>query len=166
MSEENLLNICRQKYTYHRDGYLTRNHAAQGCKAGQRVGTIGPDRRERTMVGGRGGKMYLTYRLIFLMEHGYMPKYVDHINGDPADNRIENLREATAMQNGTNRGKQTNNTSGYKNVYPFRNGYVAFFTHEGNQIRAKGTFADPYEAHKEIEKLRKLHQGHWRHQNG
>lgn len=41
---------------------------------------------------------------------------VDHINGDPLDNRRENLRLATQSQNLANCGKQRNNTTGYKGV--------------------------------------------------
>lgn len=41
---------------------------------------------------------------------------VDHINMDRLDNRRENLRVATKSQNMQNRGKQMNNTSGFKGV--------------------------------------------------
>lgn len=41
----------------------------------------------------------------------------DHINGDPWDNKIENLRPATASQNGYNRGVGRNNSSGAKGVH-------------------------------------------------
>jgi hypothetical protein len=44
-----------------------------------------------------------VHRLIFLMHHGYLPKYIDHINGIKTDNRIENLREATISDNSCNR---------------------------------------------------------------
>lgn len=41
---------------------------------------------------------------------------VDHENHDTLDNRKSNLRPATQGENLCNRGKQSNNTSGYKGV--------------------------------------------------
>lgn len=43
-------------------------------------------------------------------------EYVDHINHDPFDNRIENIRLATNQQNQANRRLGSNNKSGYKGV--------------------------------------------------
>jgi hypothetical protein len=62
-------------------------------------------------------KTYLLHRIIFFMFHGYMPKYLDHINGVIKDNRIENLRDVTLYQNSQNQKIHKNNSSGVKNVY-------------------------------------------------
>jgi len=62
------------------------------------------------------GKCYRAHRLAFLVAHGHLPKELDHINGDPSDNRIANLREATRRENKRNSGKYSNNKSGFKGV--------------------------------------------------
>lgn len=63
---------------------------------------------------GRG--RYLLHRIIFMMHHGYLPKYIDHIDHDRLNNRIENLRECTFSQNRCNTPRQMSNTSGEKGV--------------------------------------------------
>lgn len=63
------------------------------------------------------GKMHLAHRLAWLYIHGSMPPgRLDHINRDRADNRISNLRIATAKQNGENQTLSVANTSGVKGV--------------------------------------------------
>lgn len=59
------------------------------------------------------GTRYI-HRILINAKPGYE---VDHINGNGLDNRRCNLRIATPSQNRMNRGKQRNNTSGYKGVY-------------------------------------------------
>ena len=51
-----------------------------------------------------------------MYHHGYFPEAVDHIDGDRFNNKIENLREATHVENHYNRKVQKNNKSGSKNV--------------------------------------------------
>ncbi len=64
-------------------------------------------------------KSFRVHRLVALH---YIPNpdnkpYVDHINRDKNDNRVENLRWVTAFENSQNQGDYKSNTSGYKNIY-------------------------------------------------
>jgi hypothetical protein len=62
------------------------------------------------------GKVQKAHRLIFMLHYNYLPPEIDHINGDRADNRIENLRPATRSENQCNRNALASNTSGYPGV--------------------------------------------------
>lgn len=61
-------------------------------------------------------KVYRTHRLIYLYHHGYMPKQIDHIDGNKYNNRVENLRECLPSNNSMNIGVKKNNTTGFKGV--------------------------------------------------
>lgn len=62
-------------------------------------------------------KAYLAHRLAWLYVYGTWPeKFLDHINNNPSDNRIVNLREVTNAQNSFNQKRSVGNTSGYKGV--------------------------------------------------
>jgi hypothetical protein len=70
----------------------------------------------RRVVYKQGCKSTGTHRIIFLMHNGYLPEVVDHKNGKKSDNRIENLRAATAQTNNQNSMIARHNTSGVKGV--------------------------------------------------
>ena len=57
-----------------------------------------------------------AHRVIWAMVKGDQPAEVDHINGDRADNRLENLMASTRKENGKNTSTHVNNTSGYMGV--------------------------------------------------
>jgi hypothetical protein len=61
-------------------------------------------------------KTYYLHRLIFVYHNGHCPKVLDHIDGNQANNRIENLREATSSQNGFNSRLNVNSSTKMKNV--------------------------------------------------
>lgn len=70
--------------------------------------------------------LYKGHRIVWKLLRGTDPEgMLDHINGDVADNRIENLREATAQENSRNSNKRTGpdkSTSGYKGVAKAKGG--------------------------------------------
>lgn len=80
----------------------------------QIVANFGVKRYLRVFV---DGKPRALHRMIYLWHHGHLPKTLDHIDGDRANNKIENLREATQQQNCLNRKHHSNSKSPYKNVY-------------------------------------------------
>jgi hypothetical protein len=59
------------------------------------------------------GKFQYMHRIIMNAKKG---EIVDHKNGDGLDNRKFNLRKCTRSENGCNRGKDKDNSSGYKGV--------------------------------------------------
>jgi hypothetical protein len=51
-------------------------------------------------------RMFMQHRVAYALYHGVWPKlFLDHENGDRADNRIVNLSEKTLRQNQQNRAK-------------------------------------------------------------
>ena len=62
-------------------------------------------------------RLYKAHRVCWLLHYGSWPTfYIDHINGIPSDNRLENLRPCTHAENMKNRRKAKNNSSGYVGV--------------------------------------------------
>lgn len=58
---------------------------------------------------------YKYHRVIFLHQNGHLPDYLDHIDRNRSNNRIENLRESSASLNMGNRPKTVGHTR-YKGV--------------------------------------------------
>jgi hypothetical protein len=79
---------------------------------GTEAGTLDCDRRQITI----NKKHYKTHRLVYLMFYGYIPKEIDHIDGNSLNNRIENLRPASRSEQCCNTKLRKNSTSGIKGV--------------------------------------------------
>lgn len=92
------------------------------------------------------GVRQLEHRVAWFLFYGEWPeKSIDHINGDPSDNRIINLRLASTSENGFNRGKSINNSSGFKGVSFSRGVWQALISINGKN-RYLGRFATREEA--------------------
>lgn len=64
-------------------------------------------------------RLTLMHHLVFFLAHGRRLKgteEIDHIDRNPLNNTIENIRLATSQLNKLNRGSNRNNTCGYKGV--------------------------------------------------
>lgn len=103
------------EYFEYCNGELYNKKPRQRVKLGQKLGYI-TDSDGYVKLGFKG-KYYLAHRIIFMMFHGYIPKQIDHIDGNPANNLIGNLREASNTENSQNSKKRLKNTSGFKNVH-------------------------------------------------
>lgn len=95
------------------------------------------------------------HRAIIKAKNG---EIVDHINGDPLDNRKSNLRICTNQQNLFNRGKQKNNTTGYKGV-SFSNGKFRSKTVLNGKSKHLGSFDNAVDAAKAYDEFAKKHHG-------
>jgi len=95
-------------------GVWRRRVPCGGNKVGDVAGRVDPDGRTRIKINGR---TYSAYRLAwFYMTGEWPPNQVDHKDGDPSNDRWDNLRLATQSQNKCNGPRQRNNKSGYKGV--------------------------------------------------
>lgn len=87
-------------------------------------------------------------RAAWLFTHGAIPPgmVIDHINGNPSDNRIANLRPITQAENCQNRvvASRTNKT-GFLGVHRKRRKYRAAIGISGQRIYL-GLFSTPEEA--------------------
>lgn len=83
------------------------------AKAGDVAGSVNSNGRLVVTV---DRKAIGAHRVVFALVHGCLPELVDHIDGDPLNNRPSNLRVATRQQNGQNARISSRNRSGVKGV--------------------------------------------------
>ena len=96
-----------------------------------------------------------AHRVIFMMHHGFLPGIIDHIDGNKANNRIENLRAVTHLENTLNSKKPSTNRSGIKGVcwHKLKNKWMASCA-LGGKIYHVGYFDDIQEAAQTVHKFR------------
>ena len=94
-------------------------------------------------------RLYRAHRLAWLYMRGRWPRTeVDHIDGDPSNNRWGNLRLATSSHQKINARRRKDNTSGYRGIWweQRRSHWIAEIRAEGQRYHL-GSFDTAEEAH-------------------
>lgn len=110
-----MIEFLRANFEY-RDGFIYRTSSLGGQATGTRAGWLTycngkPYRKVSVMR-----KTMYVHHVVFLLHHGFLPKRIDHKDGNSINNKIENLRAATQSQNIANSKLSKLSTSGYKGV--------------------------------------------------
>jgi hypothetical protein len=104
----------RNHFPTHR-GWKISNTRDSGRSAGSMGLSGGGDPRYMVKI---NQCRYPVHRVVFALANGRdpYPMEVDHIDMNPLNNHPSNLRTATRSQNASNKGIQSNNTSGIRGV--------------------------------------------------
>jgi hypothetical protein len=116
-------------------------------KAGQPVPVFraGPTGYLRISVWVRGAMFkFFVHRIVWALAHGEYPGCdIDHINGDPSDNRLANLRKATRAENARNGLRRMD---GLKGAYRTGKRWFSTVWRDGRAVYL-GTFDTELQAH-------------------
>lgn len=118
----------------------------RGIKTGTIAGWSDRLGYRRVIVDGRN---YMVHRVAWLYTYGTWPAgEVDHINGNPSDNRIGNLRDVDRAKNQQNIvAARKTNQSGLRGVFRHSNSTWIVRIRANGASYYLGTFDDPEEAH-------------------
>lgn len=120
-------------------------NSAEVIKAGEVAGYLRSykDGRPRNSCVHVAGKQAYLHRVVYLLHHGNIPHgfVIDHVDGNPHNNRISNLRAVPGTINARNVRKHKSNTSGITgvNLLQEKNGTLRWraYWHEGGKMRSK-----------------------------
>lgn len=102
----------RELFDYRQDGFLLWKRSTGAAKGGSEAGC---QSQRRGDVGYKSVRidtvLYRYHRVVYLWHRGEIPDLIDHINADPSDNRIENLRPIDRFQNQWNRKRSARGVS-------------------------------------------------------
>jgi len=144
----------------YKDGVFVHKTAkARGkIKVGELVGSMTSSGYKRVTI---DYKEYPLHQIIYLWHFGYIPKIIDHKDGNPLNNDIDNLRSVDHYQNMQNRKIPKNNTSGCKNV-SWNKKYKQWQIHVRNNKKTHCYYTPDFELAEFIaEEARNLYHGEY-----
>lgn len=137
-NSEQMVRHLKERYWYDRTAGVVRNRKGQVIKGFE-------DSKGYLILNARfDGTRFVNrlHHLVWVLVYGRFPKLIDHINGNPKDNRIENLREVSQSSNDMNRvwAWKPNAKTGLPGVYKVKGVYKV-------EVQDKQLyFRDKYEA--------------------
>ncbi len=112
------------------------------------------------------GKSVLAHRVIWKMVHGSDAVGIDHIDGDPANNALSNLRAVEQAENCRNAAQRKDNSTGVTGVYQVHkaNNWHARIYVDKKQVHLGcfEKFEDAVQARKAAEAQYNYHPNHGR----
>jgi hypothetical protein len=108
-----------------------------------------------------------AHRVIWAMQTGAWPSgKIDHVNNNPRDNRMENLREASDAENARNRKSHTGSSSKYLGVSKIKNkGTWRAAIYIDGRLNFLGVFSCEIAAAKAYDEQAKKHFGKFANPN-
>ena len=137
-NQEEIVAHLQERYTYDAEQGVVRNRKGQVIK--------GFDDKDGYLLLNMwladGRHVIKLHQLVWVLCRGCLPTQIDHLNGNPKDNRIENLREVSRSENDMNRmwTWKPNAKTGLPGVSQCKGGFLA--TVQGKPL----FFRDKYEA--------------------
>lgn len=107
------------------------------------------------------GSRYFAHRLAWLYTHGIWPKgVIDHIDGNPGNNALANIRDVSVAINSQNRRRaRSESKTGVLGVFK-KNGHFFASISVNDKTRHLGVFETVEEAHEAYVKAKRvLHPG-------
>jgi hypothetical protein len=141
----------------YKDGNLYRKTNIKQFKIGTLAGSHQSNGYYRVTI---NKKSYGLHRIIFMMFYGYFPIEIDHIDNNPSNNKIENLRPANAILNSYNRRILKSNKTGIKGIRFHQNKYEARCCVNKKRIQI-GRFTNLQEAEQAIKNFRSKNHGNF-----
>jgi len=142
---QDFLNELKEYYQYNAETgiFIRLKVCNKGCLnlVGKEAGT---NRHGYVQLSHRGIRID-AHRLAWYFIYGYFPVLVDHKNGKPSDNRIDNLRDTSYAVNNTNK-KISKSSCGFLGVTFAKGKYQASLMHKGKS-HYLGRYSTPEEAH-------------------